>query len=560
MPDSDAEFDAIVVGSGISGGWAAKELTERGLRVAMLERGRPIEHGSDYDGEHTPPWKFKFRGMGNRPEIEAEYSTQGASYALNEDNIHFWAKDSEWPYQVAEGSSFTWTRPGGFGGRSLTWSRQTLRFSELDFQANAKDGHGIDWPIRYSDIAPWYDHVEKFIGVSGQAEGLDHLPDGIFQRPMEMNCVEHVLKDQVESKFSDRCVTIGRVAVLTESLPGRAACHYCGPCQRGCSTGSYFSTQSSTLPAARATGRIRVFTNTLVERVTMDERSGRARGVAIIDTASGERRELRARVVFLCASALASTQILLNSASEQRPDGLGNSSGALGHYMMDHCSTNGAIGMFPGFEDRVSIGHRPNGVYIPRFRNLDKDSPDFIRGYGMQGVARRSSWTRGTSLPGFGRDLKEQIGKPGPWTVRLTGFGECLPRYENTVALDPTERDPWGIPQLRIDFRFGENEDAMARDMSEQASEMLGAAGCVGVFPFKAMEEAIHEMGTARMGHDSKTSVLNAHNQCHDVPNIYVTDGACMTSSSCVNPSLTYMALTARAAAHAASEVARGAL
>lgn len=552
-------FDAIVVGSGISGGWAAKELTERGLRVAMLERGRAIEHGKDYTGEHVPPWQFKFRGMGNRQAFESEYKGQGGTYAMNEDNLHFWAKDSDWPYQVEEGSPFQWTRPGVVGGRSLLWGRQVYRWSDLDFEANATDAHGIDWPIRYRDLAPWYDHVERFIGVSGQKEGLAHLPDGEFQPPMEMTCVEQVLKDRVESGFDGRNVTIGRVAVLTESKPGRAACHYCGPCQRGCATGSYFSTLSSTLPAAKATGRLTVFTDTLVERVTLDDQTGRARGVAVVDTATGERRELRARIVFLCASALASTQVLLNSTSERHQQGLANSSGALGHYMMDHCANNGAVGIFPGLTDQAPFGRRPNGIYIPRFRNVDTEHPDFVRGYGYQGVSGRASWTRLTSMPGFGKSLKDQLGQQGPWYLRLTGFGECLPRYENTVMLDRDHRDRWGVPQLRIAFEFGENEARMARDMSEQAAEMLEAAGCVGVAPFMQMTDAIHEMGTARMGRNPKTSVLNANNQCHDVPNVYVTDGACMTSSSCVNPSLTYMALTARATAHAADELARGA-
>ncbi len=552
-------FDAIVVGTGISGGWAAKELTERGLRVALLERGRAIEHGRDYTGEHVPPWQFKYRSMGDRRRFEDEYASQGATYAMNEDNLQFWAKDSEWPYQIDRESPFKWTRPGGVGGRSLIWGRQVYRFSDLDFEANARDGHGIDWPIRYGDIASWYDHVEGFIGVSGQREGIAHLPDGEFQPPMAMTCVEELLKERVESGFEKRKVTIGRVAVLTESKPGRAACHYCGPCQRGCSTGSYFSTQSSTLPAAKATGRLTLFTDTLVERLTLDTDTGRARGVAVVDTATGVRKELRARVVFLCASALGSTQILLNSATDEHPNGLGNSSGALGHYMMDHCATNGATGIHPGFADRGTAGNRPNGIYIPRFRNVEDDDADFLRGYGYQGVSGRAGWTRFSSTPGFGKSLKDQLGQHGPWYMRLTGFGECLPRYDNAVALDWTHLDRWGAPQLKIAFEFGDNERKMAKDMAAQAAVMLKSAGFVGVNPFMEMSDAIHEMGTARMGRDPRESVLNAHNQCHDVPNVYVTDGACMTSSSCVNPSLTYMALTARAASHAADELARGA-
>lgn len=555
------DFDAIVVGSGISGGWAAKELTERGLRVVMLERGSDIEHVTDYKGEHKPPWSFKYRiAAGDRQRLEHDYATQGGTYALNEDNLSFWAKDEDWPYQIDGESPFTWTRPGGTGGRSLLWGRQVYRWSEMDFAANARDGHGIDWPIRYADVAAWYDYVERFIGVSGQAEGLAQLPDGHFQKPMEMTVVEKHLKQAVESKFEGRNVTIGRVAVLTEQIGNRAPCHYCGPCQRGCSTGSYFSTQSSTLPAARATGRLTLKTQTLVERILMNDEGTRASGVLTVNTETGERSELTARVVFLCASTLASTQVLLNSASETSPNGLGNSSGALGHYMMDHCSGNGAIGTAPGFETKTTSGHRPNGIYVPRFRNLSEEHPGFVRGYGYQGMATRSSWMRGANQRGFGQAFKESLKQPGPWTVRLLGFGECLPRHENSISLDRTKLDRWGIPQVRIRFGFSENEKAMAQDMADQAAAMLEASGCTGVLSFASMSDAIHEMGTARMGRDPSTSVLNAHNQMHDVPNVFVTDGACMTSSSCVNPSITYMALTARASAYAADQIAAGML
>ena len=555
-----AHFDAIVVGSGISGGWAAKELSERGLRVAMLERGRDIEHGSDYTGEHVPPWEFEFRGLGDRFALERDYATQGADYVLSEDNLHFWATDSDWPYQMDGESPFRWTRPGGVGGRSLMWARQVYRWSELDFEANARDGHGVDWPIRYGDLAPWYDHVERFIGVTGQAEGLAQLPDGVFQPPMDMTCVERQLKERVESEFEGRRVTIGRAAVLTRPIGDRAACHYCGPCHRGCSTGSYFSTQSSTLPAARATGRLELLTDTLVERLVMDESGARAAGVAVVNTRTGQRTEIHARVIFLCASALASTQILLASASERFPGGVGNASGALGHYMMDHCSRPGAVGVFLGFQEQSTFGYRPNGTYIPRFRNVDSEHPDFLRGYGYQGHSSRMSWMQRTTEPGFGKPLKESLARPGPWTMILSGFGECLPRYENSVSLDPHERDRWGNPQLRIRFSFGENERKMARDMTEQAVAMLETAGAAHVTPLTEMQDAIHEMGTARMGRDPRTSVLNAHNQCHEVPNLFVTDGACMASSACQNPSLTYMALTARASAYAVEQLASGAI
>ena len=556
----DRTWDAVVVGSGISGGWAAKELTERGLRVLVVERGRNVVHAKDYTTEHVPPWELPYRGRGNPRTLEADYPIQRKAPQLNESNWHFFVKDSEHPYVQEEGTDWAWVRGYQLGGRSLTWGRQVYRLSDLDFEANLKDGHGVDWPIRYSDIAPWYDHVEDFIGVSGQEEGLPQLPDGRFLPPMEMNCLERDVKSDIESAFPDRRMTIGRVAILTRSREGRGACHYCGPCERGCSVGAYFSSQSSTLPAAHATGRLEVVTDSIVERVLYDPTRKRATGIAIIDSKTRERREIRSRLVFLCASTIPTTQILLNSASEDAPNGLANSSGTLGRYLMDHTIGMAAMGIFTGRENEGVRGNRPNGIYIPRFRNVHDATPGFVRGYGYQGMAMKMGWSSGLAFPGFGSQFKAGMSKPGGWLFFLSGFGECLPSAENRVLL-ADRRDDWGMPQAKVRFQWGDNENAMRTDITEQGVAMLQSAGAAQVVPGSAMGvggEAIHEMGTARMGRDASSSVLNAHNQSHDVPNLFVTDGSAMTSSACQNPSLTYMALTARACAYAAGELERG--
>lgn len=563
----DARFDAIVIGSGITGGWAAKELTERGLKVLMLERGHPIEHGVDYTGEHRNPWEDKFRGQGDRKKFEEEHPVvrKGVGYALEEGNQHFWINEKENPYVSDPARPFNWFRSGGVGGRSLLWGRQTYRWSDLDFEANAKDGHGIDWPIRYADVEPWYDHVEEFIGVSGQAEGLPQLPDSKFLPPMELNCVEKHCREKIAEKFPGRVLTIGRTAILTKAHNGRAACHYCGPCHMGCATGSYFSTQSSTLPAAQATGRLEVRADTVVEGIDYDPKTHRATGVRVIDAKTRERETIPARVIFLCASTVGSTQILLNSKSEHAPNGLANSSGALGKYLMDHHLGLSSMGIMPGFDQQDTFGRRPNGIYIPRFKNLGDEASKarFLRGYGYQGRAQRTGWEMGNNLPGFGPKLKETLRKPGPWILALSGFGECLPDEQNQITLDESQVDQFGIPQVRASMAFGENEKKMREDAAEEAAAMIAASG--GVVMMKMAElsppgNGIHEMGTARMGKDPKTSVLNAHNQAHDVPNLYVTDGSCMTSSACQNPSLTYMALTARACAHAVAELESGSI
>lgn len=441
------------------------------------------------------------------------------------------------------------------------WARQSYRLSNLDFEANAREGIEIDWPVRYEEIAPWYDYVEEFIGVSGQTEGLPQLPDGIFQPPMEMSCVELALKERIEKKYSDRIMTIGRTAVLTQPKGDRAACHYCGPCHRGCSTGSYFCSLSATLPTALETNNLTIRPDSIVHSVIYDETKDQASGVRVIDANTHDAQEFTAKIIFLCASTLGTTQILLNSSSPRFSGGLANSSGVLGHYLMDHTYESGAYGTFPGFEDKYYSGRRPNGVYIPRFQNINQKNPDYLRGYGYQGYSQREGWSRGTQMKGFGAEFKHALRKPGPWRIGLDGFGECLPRKENYVKLDSQKVDAWGIPLLNVNATWSENERQIEKDASITAAEMLEASGAKDVIPYindTPPGLCIHEMGTARMGKDPKTSVLNKYNQCHDVSNLFVTDGSFMTSSACQNPSLTYMAFTARACNYAVEEMKKG--
>ncbi len=556
------EYDAIVVGSGISGGYAAKELCELGLKTLVLERGRGVEHGKDYITEHKKPWHFPLRGRGGRQRYEEEYQVQDRCYAFGKATEHFFINDKENPY--VEVKPFTWIRGDQVGGRSLMWGRQCYRWSEMDFEANAVDGHGVDWPIRYADIEPWYDYVEPFVGISGQAEGVANCPDGQFLPPMPLNKAEQVVKERMAGVFSDRVLTIGRVAVLTVPQNGRGPCHYCGPCERGCTPGAYFSSLSATLPAALATGNLTLRPNSHVHSVIYDEEKGRATGVRVVDRESKEMIEYHGKIVFLCASTLGTAQVMLNSTSNRFPNGLANDSGALGHYLMDHHFQLGASGVMEGLEDFYYIGNRPNGIYVPRFRNVSPQTKrsDYVRGFGYQGGASRPGW--GRPMKGFGADFKHALRTPGPWEMRFLAFGETLPRYENFVELDPNETDAWGIPLLRINCEWGENEMAMRKDMTESAAEMLDAAGAKNIEISDNYTEGgygaepglgIHEMGTARMGRDPATSVLNGDNQCHSVPNVFVTDGSCMTSSACQNPSITYMALTARAAHFAVDEL-----
>jgi choline dehydrogenase-like flavoprotein len=557
------DFDAIVVGSGITGGWAAKELTERGLKVLVLERGRMVRHGKDYPTEHIAPWEIPFGGKPQRELYARDYAVQGTNYAFNETSRHFWNNDRLNPY-IQDSTQFNWFRGNQVGGRSLTWANQCYRWSDLDFDANRRDDHGIDWPIRYRDIEPWYRHVESYAGISGETLGLPQLPDSVFQPPMDMNVMERHAKGAIEKQFSDRRVTIGRVSILTEPKGERRACHYCGPCYRGCSVGSYFSTQSCTLPAAEKTGNLTLKADSVVAGLDYDPVSRRITGVRVIDAIDKSRKTYTAKLVFLCASAVGSLQILLNSRSEAFPNGLANSSGTLGHYLMDHTIASGAVATMPGYEDRTVRGWRPNGIYVPRFRNLDgqDETADFLRGYGFQGSASRPGWEQmHSAVPGFGVELKQALRGPGPWIMYLLGFGECLPYRRNQVTLRHDKPDLFGIPQVEFNFRFGDNEERMRLDMVAQAEKMLEVAGGQEIKGFVTPSvggDAIHEMGGARMGRDPRDSVLNQWCQAHDVPNLFVTDGACMTSSSCVNPSLTYMALTARAASYAADQLSGG--
>lgn len=555
-------YDAIVVGTGISGGWAAKELTEKGLKTLVLERGRDVKHVVDYPTMAKDPWQLPHANQVPAEELKL-YPVQGRTNWVTQANKHWWVKDHENPY--TEVKPFDWIRGYHTGGRSIMWGKQTYRLSDLDFEANAKDGIGVDWPIRYADIAPWYDLVESFIGVSGRAEGLPQLPDGKFLPPMDLNCVEEVFRDKVAEKFNGRKITIGRVAHLTAALPhdpSRGICQSRNLCDRGCPYGAYFSSNSSTLPAAAKTGNMTLRPHSIVHSVIYDETKGKATGVKVLDAETKEELEFYAPIIFLNASTLGSTFILLNSISNRFPNGMGNGSDQVGRNLMDHQYRAGADAMVEGFEDKYYIGRRPNGIYIPRFRNIGKDKrTDYIRGFGYQGEASRSSWSRGVSEMAFGEDLKETLTAPGSWSIGITGFGECLPYAENRVTLNKDKNDIFGLPTLNIDAEWKDNEKIMRKDMKESAAEMLDAAGFKRVQIFdnpNNMGLGIHEMGTCRMGKDPKTSVLNKWNQVHEVPNVFVTDGAAMTSSGCQNPSLTYMALTARAADYAVRELKKG--
>jgi choline dehydrogenase-like flavoprotein len=552
-------YDAIVVGTGISGGWAAKELTQKGLKTLVLERGRDVQHVKDYPTMLKEPWELPNADRLTPEDIKL-YPVQSRTKWLSQSNKHWFVKDAESPY--TEVKPFDWIRGYHVGGRSIMWGKQTYRLSDLDFEANAKDGIAVDWPIRYADLAPWYDYVESYIGVSGQAEGLPHLPDGKFLPPMELNCVEEVLRDKVSEKFNGRKITIGRVAHVTAPLahdPNRGVCQSRNLCGRGCPYGAYFSSNASTLPAAMKTGNMTLRPHSIVHSVIYDEKKGKAIGVKVIDAQSREEIDFFANVIFLNASTLGSTFILLNSISNRFPNGMGNGSGQLGRNLMDHQYRVGADGEFEGFEDMYYIGRRPNGIYIPRFRNVGNDKrTDYIRGFGYQGAASREDWTRGVQELAFGEELKNALTSPGSWRLGITGFGECLPYEDNRVTLNMSAKDPFGLPMMNIDADWRENEKIMRKDMKDAAAEMLEAAGFRNVATFdnpNSMGLGIHEMGTARMGKDAKTSVLNKWNQLHEVPNVFVTDGSAMTSSACQNPSLTYMALTARAADYAVSQL-----
>ncbi len=555
------KFEAIVIGSGMTGGWAAKELTEKGLQTLVLEAGRPIVPEKDYV-EHVPTWEMPYRGMRDRKKLLRDQPIQSLHFACEEWTSKFFVNDIENPYTTDPEKPFRWIRGRQVGGRSILWGRKCYRWSDLDFEATVREGIAIDWPIRYADIAPWYDYVEDFIGISGEALGLRQLPDGKFLPPMELNCAERVVRDAVARYFGDeRVMTIGRVAVLTRAHRGRAACHYCGPCQRGCITRSYFSSLNATLPAAEKTGRMTLRPFSVVHSLVFDSASSKVTGVRVIDAETHAALEFRAPLIFLCASALESARILLNSATQEFSAGLANSSGELGHNVMDSIKGGGATAIVPGLENQTVFGNRPNGIYVPRFRNVKRKHPGFLRGYGFQGGASREDWLRGVSDPGFGADFKRSISRPGPWRFTFAGYGESLPNHGNYIEIDKERADAWGIPTLKIHCAWGENDLAIRKDMSIAAAEMLSAAGARSIEPFTDDDPpgfAVHEMGTARMGMDPRTSVLNSWNQCHDVKNLFITDGSCMTSSSCVNPSLTYMALTARACDYAVGLMKHG--
>ena len=559
------EYDAIVVGTGITGGWAAKELCENGLKTLVLERGPMVEHIKDYKTMNDDVWDYELKGELAKEDKKKYHKQSRIGWAPKEDVKHFFVNDLDHPY--VETKRFDWIRGYHVGGRSLTWGRQSYRWSDLDFEANKKDGIGVDWPVRYKDISPWYDKVEEYIGVSGQNLGLKHLPDGKFQPPMELNCVEQELQKVIPEKFDDgRLLTIGRVAHITDNkanIEGRQPCQYRNKCWRGCPFGGYFSSNSSTLPAAERTGNMTLRPNSIVYAVIHDDVAKKATGVKIIDAVTNEKLELNAKVIFLCASAMASVGILLQSKSERFPNGLGNDSDALGRGIMDHHYQLGASAKVDGHLDTYYKGRRPNGFYIPRFVNLDEKTKrkDYIRGFGYQGSASRENWTNAIAEMGYGANLKESILKPGEWQIGATGFGEFLPYDDNRVTLSKTEKDKWGLPQLDFDVEFKENEYNMREDIKKEIAAIFEAAGFKDIAVYdKATGPGlgIHEMGGARMGKDPKTSIVNNNNQIHSVPNVYVTDGAFMSSSSCVNPSLTYMAFTARAANHAAEQFKLG--
>jgi choline dehydrogenase-like flavoprotein len=556
-------YDAIVVGTGISGGWAAKELCEKGLKTLVLERGRMVEHPS-YPTATKDPWEFPH---GDRPTAE-DLKQQGVQnrtgYTIRPSTKHWFVNDLENPYTEAEGKRFDWMRGYHVGGRSIMWGRQSYRWSDMDFEANAKDGIAIDWPVRYKEIEPWYDYVETFVGISGQAEGLSILPDSKFIQPMELNCVEKDLKKSMMDKFG-RLLTIGRVANLAGPLahnlsPERGTCQYRNLCSRGCPYGAYFSSNSSTLPAAAKTGNMTLRANSIVYELIYDEQLGKATGVKVLDAETGEQLEFFSRIIFLCASTMGSTFIMLNSISNRFPNGFGNDSGALGQNIMDHHLGVGASAEAEGYDDRYYYGRRANGIYIPRFRNIGQDKRDYLRGFGYQGAASRQGWMRMVSEMSIGANLKNAVQTPGKWTIGMGGFGEVLPDPTNRVTINKEKKDKHGLPTLLFDTEFKENDYKMRIDMANDAAEMLDAAGFKKVNKYDNPSQhglglGIHEMGTARMGKDPKTSVLNKWNQVHACKNVFITDGSFMTSAACVNPSLTYMAFTARAVNYAVEEM-----
>ena len=557
----ETNYDAIVVGTGISGGWAAKELCEKGLKTLVLERGPMVKHIEDYPTMNDDPWDYKTGDVITNETRKTQGKQSRTEYTTKESSKHFFVNDLEHPYNEIE--RFDWMRGYHVGGRSLTWGRQSYRLTDFDFEANIKEGIAIDWPIRYKDLAPWYNYVEGYIGVSGQNVGLPQFPDGNYLKPMELNCVEDHLRESISKKYKDRILTIGRTAIITEGTKpglGRMSCQYRARCMRGCPFGAYFSSNSSTLPAAEKTGNMTLRPNSIVHEVIYDSNNKKASGVRVIDTETKKTYEFNAKVIFLCASAVASTSILMQSKSDAFPNGLGNSSDQLGRNIMDHHLDVGASAKTDDFKSQYYFGRRNNGIYIPRFRNIggSTNRKDFLRGYGYQGGGSRNAWTDKVTELSYGTEFKKEILKPGMWSIGLGGFGEVLPYEDNRMTLDYEKLDNWGLPTVTFNATIKENELNMRKDMKQQAMEMLENAGFKDVEGHDdayAIGLGIHEMGTARMGHDARSSVLNKYNQVHEVPNVFVTDGSAMTSAGNVNPSLTYMALTARAADHAVKEL-----
>ena len=563
MTISQNHYDAIVVGSGISGGWAAKELTEKGLKVLLLERGRPLEHIKDYTNAFKEAWDYPHRDKPTE-QMKQDYPVLKRDYPLNESTFGMWANEKDSPY--VEKKRFDWYRGYHMGGRSLLWGRQSYRLNEQDFLANAKEGIAVDWPIRYADLAPWYDYVEGFAGISGNRDGLDVLPDGRYLPAMELNIVEKDIAARIKKTFGgSRHLICGRTANITEAKPeqNRVNCQYRAKCWLGCPFGAYFSTQSATLPAAVKTGNLTVRPYSIVTQVLYDKDKKRARGVEVLDSETQQTYEFTSKIIFLNASSFNTSWILMNSATDIWPDGLGSSSNALGRNVMDHHLNTGAVAEVDDYLDSYYFGRRPTGFYVPRFRNWGSDKRDYLRGFGYQGRASRQDWRRDIAEMSIGLDLKQALTEPGHWTIGMGGFGEMLPHHDNRIYLDPKVKDKWGLPVLAIEVELKDNELRMRKDMMQDAVEIFEAVGLKNVQGFDRgynPGQGIHEMGTARMGRDPKTSVLNGNNQVWDALNVFVTDGACMTSASCVNPSLTYMALTARAAHFAVEALKKSAL
>jgi choline dehydrogenase-like flavoprotein len=541
---ADNTYDAIVIGSGISGGWAAKELTEKGLKVIMLERGRNIEHVKDYVNANKEAWDYPHHGRATE-QMRKEYPVLKRDYPLNETNLDFWVKDSESPY--TEVKRFDWFRGYHVGGRSLMWGRQSYRWSDVQFEANAKEGIGVDWPIRYKEIEAWYTYVEKFAGISGSNENIPHLPNSHFLPAYDMTCVEKDVSARLKEHYKgERQMIIGRVANITVPHEGRIGCQFRNKCWLGCPFGGYFSTQSSTLPAAMKTGNLTLRPWSIVTKILYDKDTKKATGVEVLDAETNQTYVYKSKIVFLNASTLNSAWILMNSATDIWPDGLGSTSGELGHNLMDHHLGVGASGTVEGYEDKYVFGRRANGIYIPQFRNIGNDKRDYLRGFGYQGGGMRAGYDH---MPvaeySIGKEFKEALTEPGPWMMNIGGFGEILPYHENKVTIDKTKKDKWGLNVLSIDCELKDNELKMRKDMEADAVEMLEASGVKNV--------------TSRSDNPfPKTSVLNSFNQVWDAKNVFVTDGSFMTSANCVNPSLTYMAMTARAVDHAVSELKKG--